>query len=263
MQRKLSILLIEDEPADCLAISQYIDTLDNVQLVGVTNNSHRAIELLCGSMPDAVILDLELHKGSGNGLSFLQEVRKLQLRVSPYILVTTNNTSTTTYDLARKTGADFIMPKWQDDYSAKAVVDFLVSIGSTIQNKVAHEGISLEFLTTESPAQIKKKMEKRISHEMDLIGINPKAIGRKYLIEAVQILINQQMRNITSVIAVRNGKSEPSVERAMQGAINRAWNTSDTADLLRLYTANIPSEKGVPTVTEFIYYYAEKIKLDY
>lgn len=263
MQRELSILLIEDEPSECLAISQCIDNLDDVQLVGITNNSQRGIELICDTLPDAVILDLELHKGSGNGLSFLQKLRELNLRTVPYILVTTNNTSTVTYELARQTGADFIMTKWQGDYSGENVVGFLRSIKSTIQRKAKMEGISLDLSTTESPIQIRKRLEKRINKEMDLIGINPKAIGRKYLIEAIQLIINRQIRRITFVIATSNGKSEPSVERAMQNAINRAWHTADTDDLIRLYTANISSDKGVPTITEFIYYYAEKIKLDY
>ena len=263
MERELSILLIEDEPSECHAISQYIDGLDDVRLVGVTNNSRRAIELVCDTVPDAIILDLELHKGSGNGLSFLQELRGLHLRIVPYILVTTNNTSTVTYDQARQTGADFIFTKWQGDYSAETVVEFLRSIKNTIQNKSTMDGLSLDLSTTESPIQTKKRQEKRIIREMDLIGISPKTIGRKYLIEAILIIINQRVRGVTSIIAARNGKSEPSVERAMQSAINRAWNVANTGDLTKLYTANIPSEKGVPTVTEFIHYYAEKIKTDY
>ena len=232
-------------------------------LVGVTNNSHRAIELVCDTLPDAIILDLELHKGGGNGLFFLQELRGLRLRVVPYILVTTNNTSSVTYDQARQTGADFILTKWQGDYSAETVVEFLRSIKSTIQSKAKMSGLSLDLSTMEPPIQIMKRLEKRISKEMDLIGISPKVIGRKYLMEAIQMVINQQMRGVTSVIAARNGKSEPSVERAMQNAIHRTWNTMNTDDLIRLYTANISSEKGVPTVTEFIHYYAEKIKTDY
>ena len=263
MRHKLSILLVEDEPSECHAISQYIEGLDDVQLVGVTNNSQRAIELVCDALPDAVILDLELHKGGGNGLFFLQELRNMHLRVVPYILVTTNNTSNITFEQARQTGADFILTKWQGDYSAQTVVEFLRSIKSTILGKAKTEGISLDMSTTETPAQIKSRLEKRISKEMDLIGINPKAFGRKYLLEAIQMVMNQQTRGIPSAIAARNGKSEPSVERAMQNAINRAWNTANTDDLARLYTAQISSEKGVPTVTEFIFYYAEKIKTDY
>ena len=57
-------------------------------------------------------------------------------------------------------------------------------------------------------------------------------------------------------------KSDASVERAMQNAINRAWRHSDIEELLAHYTARIRSEKGVPTTLEFVFYYANKIKTD-
>ena len=56
------------------------------------------------------------------------------------------------------------------------------------------------------------------------------------------------------------GKTDSSVERAMQNAINRAWRNSDIDELLTHYKAKISSDKGVPTLTEFIHYYANKIK---
>lgn len=56
-------------------------------------------------------------------------------------------------------------------------------------------------------------------------------------------------------------KSDASIERAMQNAINRAWRTSDIDDLLTYYTARIQSQKGVPTIMEFIFYYANKIHI--
>ena len=46
----------------------------------------------------------------------------------------------------------------------------------------------------------------------------------------------------------------------MQNAIEKAWKTSCIEDLKKYYTARISSSRGVPTMTEFIYYYAEKIK---
>ena len=48
----------------------------------------------------------------------------------------------------------------------------------------------------------------------------------------------------------------------MQNAINRTWYTSDTEDLLKYYTARIRSDKGVPTLMEFISYYANKIRTE-
>ena len=66
--------------------------------------------------------------------------------------------------------------------------------------------------------------------------------------------------NICILIAEKHKVSTPSVERAMQNAINKAWKTSDIDTLEKYYTGKISSEKGSPTITEFIYFYANKIK---
>ena len=64
----LSILLVEDDKTACDEIENYIDTCDNVCLVGITDNSNKALELVQYHLPDAVILDLELHHGGGNSI---------------------------------------------------------------------------------------------------------------------------------------------------------------------------------------------------
>ena len=54
-------------------------------------------------------------------------------------------------------------------------------------------------------------------------------------------------------------KSSSTISRAMQNAILLAWRISPIEDLSSYYTARINYETGVPTPTEFIYYYADKI----
>ena len=58
------------------------------------------------TQPDAVILDLELHRGGGSGLDFLKKVQEAALDHPPYILITTNNISAITHKTARELGAD-------------------------------------------------------------------------------------------------------------------------------------------------------------
>ena len=125
MKNNLSILLVEDNARECGEIINYIERLDDTSLIGVTNNTTKALEIIADSLPDALILDLELHNGLGNGLTLLQDLKKLSLPFIPYILITTNNSSSITHKSARKLGADFIIPKYKEDYSAKTVVDFL------------------------------------------------------------------------------------------------------------------------------------------
>ena len=257
MEKPLSILLVEDEPAECHKIIEYVDSKDDVQLVGVTNNIDKALEYVTDSQPDAIILDLELHKGYGDGLTFLDLLREMKLSNPIYVLVTTNNISHITHDGARKMGADFIMVKSQEDYSAKRVIEFLCSLKSIIQsNKKATTNSSY----MDTPQQRQRKNTNKIITELDRIGIAPNVLGRKYLIDSILLIIDGRNDGFTMTVAKEYDKSTASVERAMQNAIEKAWKTSCIEDLGKYYTARIHSARGVPTMAEFIYYYAEKIK---
>lgn len=260
MNKSFTILLVEDDQTACKQFVEYVDRLENISLIGVTNNSTKALEYIKSYLPDAIILDLELHGGGGNGLFLLNELKQLTLPVFPYILVTTNNSSPITYESARKLGTDFIMSKHQSDYSVKNVIEFIRILIPDISNQ--KKSIDAKSPITESPANKSKKLTLRISSELNLIGISPKAVGYQYLIEAIKLIIDNPQHNLCSTIGKTYGKTDASVERAMQNAVNKAWRTSDIDTLLRYYTARISSEKGVPTATEFVYYYANKIKLE-
>lgn len=259
--KKLEVLLVEDDIDVCEEFVQQIALSDEIILVGVTNNSAKALEYTKNYLPDVIILDLELQQGGGNGLFLLKELPDLMLTKKPYILVTTNNSSKYTYETAHSLGADFIMSKHQNGYSTKSVLDFLQIIKPTIQSS---KNIALSNTkSNNTPLQIEKRVKKQITKELNLIGINPKSKGYLYLIDAIYIAKDASSHRICTTIADKYHKSEPSVERAMQNAINRAWKTNDIEDLLIHYTAKINSEKGCPTVTEFICYYAQKLTLEY
>ena len=253
----LNILLIEDDQIACNEIENYVDCCEDVTLTGITNNSTEALELVKQHLPDAVILDLELHLGGGNGLLFLLELSKLELPYRPYILVTTNNSSEITYASARELGADFIMAKHESTYSAKYVIDFLRMICPTI---LASRKTEPTLTKPEAPAVRQRKLTKRIQRELDLVGINRKNIGYQYLTDAILLIIENNNGNLVSQLAEKYQKCDSSVERAMEYAINRAWRTFPIEELEAHYTAKTHSCRGVPTVTEFIYYYADILK---
>lgn len=261
MKKPLSVLLVEDDSYVCKQIINIIDNSDDMLLVGVTGDSDKALEYIRDYLPDTVILDLELHKGSGSGLDVLNGLKNDYSTIRPYILVTTNNSSIITYEIARQLGADYIMSKHQDNYSEKAVIDFLRLVAPAIKDRKSNSTISMDI--NEAPAYYEKRVTRRIISELNLIGVNQKSVGYKYLVDAIFITIKEPTQNICCIIANKYNKTESSVERAMQNAINRAWATSSIDDLLNNYTAKISSAKGTPTLTEFIFYYANKIKNEY
>lgn len=260
MPKRIDLLVIEDDEATCLAYEEYCRDKEDVFLIGTSAHSDEALKITEEFQPNAVVLDLELTYGSGSGLDYLMGFDKLHLNVVPYVLVVTNNLSQTTYSVVRRMGADFIIAKTQPDYSVEYVVNFLRSVIDCIPDTSANR-------VTNGPA-IKKRMEedynnrmiKKIGTELDIIGINPRFKGRNYLRDAIEMICRKDQTYICNEIGKKYGKTSASVERAMQNAIDRAWKTTDITTLEEHYRAYINPKKGVPTLTEFIYYYADKVK---
>lgn len=199
MEKRLVVLLVEDDRNTCEVISKYIQGQDDMELAGVTNNSSDAIQYVKDTLPDAVILDLELHNGGGNGLLFLSELNKLGLRKHPYITVTTNNSSNITLHSARKLGADFDTAKYESNYTPQYAVDFLSHIRESILS--ASPAIESSFEIKEAPKEMEKRLIRRIHRELDLIGISPKVIGYKYLTDAILMIIQNPSTNISQFSA--------------------------------------------------------------
>lgn len=253
---KISLLLIEDDPLICEEYVQRCANSSIFTLLGVTDNSEHGALFVKTKQPDAVVLDLELHNGSGNGISFLNAVREMSLGKRPFILVATNNISTTTHNIARNLGADFIITKSQADYSVEMVLGLLTGIRA---------GLRSVYDTARSAAPSSAKpsyatLSERVDAELDRVGINPKHKGRSYLRDAIEIVSRGKRPNISSMIAEKYDTTAASVERAMQHAIDRAWKLTDIDTLEQCYTARVNPNKGVPTTTEFIYYYADKVR---
>lgn len=195
---KLKILLVEDDSSACSEFIKYIDSLPYAELIGITNSSFEAFELVRSKLPDALILDLELHEGSGNGLLLLNDMRTLDPSLIPYTVITTNNTSNTTYESARQLGADFIFTKHQTTYSAQSVVDFIHLMEPTIRQR--HSSASTVVLKEASADYNDRRRRKQLCEEFDALGMKNRTIGYQYLMDAVCITIEKQTINIPFVL---------------------------------------------------------------
>lgn len=255
---ELSILLIEDDKIACDEIQNYINFIDDMHMVGITDNANDALEMVKSLLPDVILLDLELHRGGGNGIIFLQKLNQMRLTIKPFILVTTNNASPITFASVHKLGADFILAKYESGYSPQYIVELIHIMKDII---LSHNVVSASPQQELSPDKQEHNLTQRIQRELHLIGISPKAIGFQYLIDAISLTAHNSKENVSYILSQKYGKSKASIERAMENAINRAWQTSNPDDLLKYYTARIRSDRGVPTLMEFIHYYAKQLSL--
>lgn len=257
MNKSIYLLVVEDDDNICSEYEESCREYEDIFLVGTSKHASEALKLVEEFQPNAVVLDLELHKGSGSGLEFLTNLANISTAPKPFVVVVTNVISPATHSIARNMGADFIIPKSQKDYSVGMVLRMLHNIKAGLPSAKEE---NTHTAKQNSGQDYGKKLVDNITTELDIIGINPKHKGRNYLRDAIELISQQRRANICTHIGKKYAKTDASVERAMQTAINYAWRNTDIDTLEQHYTSRINPDKGVPTVTEFVYYYADKVK---
>ena len=257
----LNVLLIEDDKAECIKFENYIKTRNDVKLIASTDSDIEGLELIKKTMPDAIILDIELHNGSGNANSFdlIENLQKMKLSQRPNIVVNTVVSSNTVYDYLHDKGIDSIFYKKQQNYSIENVINTLVLLSGYSEDKSLTGNIVIE-----DNKENEEKISNIINDELNLIGIGLHMQGRKYLHDAIYYIITNtdggEKISAVQYLVNKYKRASSTISRDMQNAILHAWRVSSLEDLETYYTAKINYETGVPTPTEFIYYYADKIK---
>ncbi|MBD5583492.1 MAG: response regulator [Clostridia bacterium] len=254
MTKKLTVLIVEDDENDCKALAKEVNAnADKLCLAGVLKSSNDALVFIRNQKPNAVILDLELQEGSGDGMDLLDKLRSVVLSPKPYIVVNTNSASKVTRNSTKKLGADYEFAKWQKGYSPKMVIDHLLRVMPEIL------GYEEEPPALPSEQQLENKMRDFVQAEFNKLGVSVKNVGYNYLVDAVILATNGENQNWGKIIGKKFGKNENGVMHAMQYAINNTWNNADINNLQKYYTAPLRKDKYVPTITEFVFYYKQKL----
>jgi DNA-binding NarL/FixJ family response regulator len=260
--KPMPLLLVEDDAAECIRFKDCASNRTDITFVGMTGSSAEGVQTVKTRLPEGVILDLELHRGKGSGLQFLADLKDAPLSLRPIIVVTTNSSSGVVYRHVHDAGADLVFYKRQADYSPDLVLNTLLALRRSLYSG-RHDGVPEDLQTIESPEERRDRVMERISAELNLIGVGMRYKGRAYLEEAIFLLLNKDKRSSEAVLYTvcrRLRVSYSSVIRAMQTAINKAWDSSSIEDLEKHYTARVSIHTGVPAPTDFIHYYADKIR---
>ena len=254
MTNKLNVLIVEDDENDRDAlIAQINANEDRLCLAEALKSSDAALDFIRSHNPHAVILDLELQDGMGDGLDFLDKLRSTVLCRKPYIIVNTNSSSKIAGKSAKKMGADYAFAKWQKGYSPKMVINHLLLVMSEIL------GGEYQPPAPPSEEQLENKMRDFVQDEFNKLGVSVKNKGYNYLVDAVILAAKGENGSWAKIIGEKTHKKEDSVTNAMKYAIKNTWTNADINNLQKYYTASLRKDKGEPTVIEFVLFYKQKL----
>lgn len=254
--KEITILVVEDDAQVCSNFKSIIDNYSELKILHFTNSSSEAMSFINLHNPDVVILDLELQDGEGSGIFLLKELQQKQLDAPPFIIVTTNNPSQSISDAIHQLGVDFTLKKYQPNYSEYFVLDHLLILQDQILSKKRKLNKMLD-----NENYVEKSYKSQIFDELNTFGISLKSIAYEYLTDAILFTIEDPNANYLNMLSIKHNKSEDSIKKAIQYAINHAWDRTDTDILTKCYTSTIDVYQGSPTIKAFVKYYAEKVKL--
>lgn len=265
--KPMKILIIEDDSAECLKFEACVANMPEIEIIGITNSSHEGIKLAEYYLPEAIILDLELHHGSGSGVHFLNELPNSMISNDPFIFVTTNITAEVVLGMARDAGVTWIFSKRQIDYSVAMVLDVALQLRKTKEKASCGMTFNVDSkVVIETPEERKARIINLVEHELDLLGVPRMLKGRIYLVEGIYFLAEVNLTDLIKKQTViehlsklynRNGTA---ITRTMQTAIRNTWKNSLTEDLMKYYTDRVNYRTGIPTTNEFLRYYAKRVR---
>lgn len=260
--RPMPILLIEDDIYECRKFKDCAANRTDFTFVGITGSSDEGLQLVKNRLPEGVILDLELTKGQGDGMQFLTDLKEAKIGLHPIVVVTTNIQSEVTHSHLHEMGVSFIFFKKQTGYNPERVINILLGLRKSLSS-AQRSDMATNLQTVESPEELRIRIIERIDAELSQIGFSLRLKGRKYLSEALYLLLCKDKNESDAVlyqVADQNKVNYNTVIRAIQTAIENAWDRTDIDTLKEKCPVHIDVRTGVPAPTEVIHYFADKIR---
>ena len=124
---KLRIVLVEDSAIIRARLSEALNEIPNLEIVGQAETELEAVALLRGDNWDAAILDLQLRKGTGLGvLKALPQEQRIPHRK---LIVFTNYAFPQYKERSMALGADYFFDKSREFHRVREVLSVLAADG--------------------------------------------------------------------------------------------------------------------------------------
>jgi two-component system response regulator (stage 0 sporulation protein A) len=253
MDKKIRLLIIEDNLQLNEMMSKFFSTKNDVEVVGSCSNPMEAAAMIKETSPDALIVDMIMPEA--DGLSLLERLNTSEFEKMPSTIVVSAVGNEKMVKLACDLGAKYYMIKpFNKDILYKRLQDMF---GQRV------------IQTRNAPAPVRSRsLDEKITAVFLSIGIPAHIKGYHFLREAIKMvvkqpdLINSITKKLYPGIAEPFETSASKVERAIRHAIEVAWSRGKIENINAFLGYNIYTNNDKPTNGEFIALIADKLIME-
>ena len=257
---KISILVADDNKDFCNILSEYFETQEDIEIVGIAKDGNEAVELAIKLLPDVLVLDIIMPHLDGLGV--LEKLNTLELKKFPKIIVLSAVGQDKITQRATNLGADYYVVKPFDFEVFVRRIRQLVGTAPAIIERKRSSSRNVNLISNND------SIEAKITNIIHEIGVPAHIKGYLYLREAIGMVIDnvELLSAVTKELypnIAKNFNTTPSrVERAIRHAIEVAWSRGKVDTINNLFGYTVHTDKGKPTNSEFIAMVADKLRIE-
>lgn len=200
-QQVMRIVLIDDHGLFRLGLSELLKREQDIEVVGIANDSQEGIELVNTLNPSLVLLDLRMP--DMNGLMVLRKLRS-DGYVNPVIMLTISKDESDLVDALQNGAQGYLLKDMEFDDFMEAVRD-IVSGGTVVAKELT--GVLAKVVKGESVASKPAPFAKLTAREMEIMchiaeGKSNKAIARS--LEIADGTVKLHVKAVLRKLAVRS-----------------------------------------------------------
>ncbi|MHB1651191.1 MAG: sporulation transcription factor Spo0A [Desulfitobacteriaceae bacterium] len=259
MGKKVKIVVADDNRNLCQMLQNYLQTQEDLQVVGLAYNGLEAWEMIQSQEPDLVIIDLIMP--SLDGLGVLERINTRAMTSRPKIVMLTAFGQESLTHQAMMMGVDYFILKPFDLEILGKRIRSLTQEAPTIPSSFA----STAPAVTSAGSGLNLSVE--VTAMMHQIGIPAHVKGYQYIRDAILMvvedvsLLGAVTKELYPAIAKKYDTAPSRVERGIRHAIELAWERGHTETLKRIFGYSMNIERQKPTNSEFVALLADKLRV--
>ncbi len=254
MVSMIKVLLIDDNRDFCELVKEYINSQEDMEVIGVANNGMEGLDLIESKGPDVVILDIIMPYLDGIGV--LEELNKRGRDPEMKIIMLTAFGHQEVTQRIVDLGADYYILK---PFDLEKLVDRI----QQLMSPMSQGGIDGPL-----PRRRGQDMDIRVTDIMHQIGVPAHIRGYMYLREAILMVIDKiellgaVTKELYPRVAEKYNTTPSRVERAIRHAIEVSWERGNIKAIYNIFGSSVATESGKPTNSQFIAKIADKLRLE-
>lgn len=264
MNKPIRIVIADDNRELIEVLKSYLQSQDDMQLLGVAYHGNEALEVIYRELPDVLVLDIIMPHLDGIGV-----LEKLQFeKQRPRVIVLSAFGQEAIIQRIVSLGADYYMLKPFDlDTLGKRIRQlgdepmYISSFGMSSPQSIIAQAVDMPAKSTV------KNLEEEVTKVIYQMGVPAHVKGYQYLRDAIVSVIQEVSligavtKELYPLIADKYQTTPTRAERAIRHAIELAWDRGNIDFINKFFGYSINTERGKPTSSEFIAMVAEKLRM--